>query len=169
MKNKIKSLCIAVLVISDTRSLEEDTSGKILIEGIKKEGHTLTDYALVKDNISEIQNKVKEYFDNPKIQVVLSTGGTGLRSKDLTPEAIKPLLEKEIPGFGELFRFLSYQEIGTATIQSRTFAGLAKKTLIFALPGSTSACRDAWEKILKEQLDIETKPCNFASDLASRL
>ena len=155
------ALNIAVLTISDTRDLGNDLSGQILVDLLSKAGHKLAKRCLLKDENETIQSKLREWIDDPKIQVILSTGGTGISPRDTTPEAFSAVWEKEIPGFGELFRILSYESIGPATIQSRACAGIAKGTLLFALPGSPSACQEAWEKIIEAQLDIASRPCNF--------
>lgn len=154
-------LAIAVLTVSDTRTLANDSSGDYLVEALQSAGHTLADRALLKDDRYLLRAKVSAWIADPAVQAVLVTGGTGLTGRDITPEALMPLLDKQIEGFGELFRHVSYGEIGTSTLQSRAFAGLANGTLIFGLPGSTNACRTAWEKILCEQLDARHGPCNF--------
>ena len=155
-------LNIAVLTVSDTRSSENDTSGQYLVDSLLQDSHKLAARDLVKDNIYAIRAVVSQWIADDEIQAVLITGGTGFSARDNTPEAISPLIEKEIRGFGELFRSISYAEIGTSTVQSRALAGLVNNTLIFCLPGSTGACRTGWEKILREQLDIKNRPCNFA-------
>lgn len=155
-------LNIAVLTVSDTRSSDNDTSGQYLVDALLQAGHELAARDLVKDNIYAIRAVVSQWIADAKVQVVLITGGTGFSARDNTPEAIYPLIEKEINGFGELFRAISFVEIGTSTVQSRALAGLVNNTLIFCLPGSTGACRTGWEKILREQLDINNSPCNFA-------
>lgn len=155
-------LSIAVLTVSDTRTLETDTSGQYLVDSLTEEGHSLVDRDLVVDDIYGLRAVVSRWIADPDVEIILMTGGTGFTPRDSTPEAIRPLFDKEIPGFGELFRSRSLQDIGTATVQSRAVAGLANKTLIFCMPGSTGACKTAWEGILKEQLDIEFRPCNFA-------
>jgi molybdenum cofactor biosynthesis protein B len=155
-------LNISVLTVSDTRSREDDTSGQYLVDALLKSGHKLVARELVKDNIYAIRAVVSQWIADDEVQVVLTTGGTGFSARDNTPEAISLLIEKEINGFGELFRSVSYLEIGTSTVQSRALAGLVNNTLIFCLPGSTGACRTGWEKILREQLDINNSPCNFA-------
>ena len=159
---------IAVLTVSDTRSLEEDKSGDLLSDRIKGAGHTLQTRDLVKDNKSEIIKKLNDWISPPEIDVVIATGGTGLTGRDVTPEAFKSVFEKEIPGFGEIFRVMSYEKIGTSTIQSRAIAGVSRGTYLFALPGSPSACRDAWDEILIHQLDYRFKPCNLV-ELMPRL
>jgi molybdenum cofactor biosynthesis protein B len=159
---------IAVLTVSDTRGLAEDRSGDILVARLTGAGHELAARALVKDEVAEIQAALRGWIDDPAVEVVLTTGGTGVTGRDVTPEAVEALYDKPIPGFGELFRWLSYQTIGTSTIQSRATGGVAKGTYIFALPGSTGACKDAWDKILKDQLDYRFLPCNFV-ELLPRL
>lgn len=154
-------LNIAVLTVSDTRTVESDTSGLFLKEAAIAEGHQVDFHEIVKDDQAMIREQVKSWIADSNVQVVLLTGGTGFAPRDVTPEAIEPLFERAIPGFGELFRMISYKEIGTSTIQSRALAGIANHTLIFAMPGSTGACRTAWNMILKEQLDSTHRPCNF--------
>jgi molybdenum cofactor biosynthesis protein B len=151
----------AVLTVSDSRGLAEDRSGPVLVDRLRAAGHELADRAVVPDEVAAIQAVVRRWIADPAIDVVLSTGGTGLTGRDVTPEAIEALYDKAIPGFGELFRFLSYAKIGTSTIQSRATAGVAGGTYLFALPGSPSACRDAWDDILVHQLDARYRPCNF--------
>lgn len=152
---------IAVLTISDTRSLAEDRSGDTLVERLTGAGHILAARAIVTDEQPAIVDQATAWIADPAIDVVLATGGTGITRRDVTPEAFRSLFEKEIDGFGELFRWLSYAKIGTSTIQSRAVGGIAGRTLLFALPGSPSACRDAWDDILKTQLDSRFRPCNF--------
>jgi len=159
---------IAVLTVSDTRTEETDRSGGLLVEKLLAAGHTLAEKKIVRDETDAIVAQLQTWIANPEIEVVLATGGTGVTGRDVTPEAFHQVYEKEIPGFGEIFRMLSYQTIATSTIQSRATAGVAKGTYLFALPGSTGACRDAWEGILEAQLDIRHKPCNFA-ELLPRL
>lgn len=155
-------LAIAVLTVSDTRTLETDTSGQYLVDSLVAEGHTLADRELVIDDIYGLRAIVSKWIADPKVEIVLVTGGTGFTARDSTPEALTPLFDKKIPGFGELFRSFSLVDIGTATVQSRATAGLANNTLVFCMPGSTGACKTAWESILKEQLNIDFRPCNFA-------
>lgn len=152
---------IAILTVSDTRTLESDKSGDLLKARIEAHGHRVVARSIVKDEIEVIQMEVKQWIESSNIDVVISTGGTGLTGRDVTPEAFKEIFEKEIEGFGELFRWLSFKKIGTSTIQSRAVAGVAGGTYIFALPGSTGACKDAWDEILQYQLDIRFRPCNF--------
>lgn len=159
---------IAVLTVSDTRTLEDDRSGETLGARIVSAGHELTERAIIQDDLEAIELKLRDWIDRPDIDVVISTGGTGVTGRDVTPEAFHKIFEKEIVGFGELFRTLSYKKIGTSTIQSRATAGVAGGTYLFALPGSTGACRDAWDDILVHQLDARHKPCNFA-ELLPRL
>jgi len=155
------ALNCAVLTVSDSRSLAQDTSGALLIELLSADGHRLADRALVKDDRFLIRAVISRWIAEPAIDVILTTGGTGFTGRDSTPEAIAPLLEKVIDGFGELFRQLSYEEIGTSTIQSRALGGLSNSTLVFCMPGSKNACRTAWTRILRNQLDVNFKPCNF--------
>ncbi len=159
---------IAVLTVSDTRTEETDKSGATLVERLTGAGHELAAKIIVRDECDDIVRQLREWIDDPAIDVVIATGGTGVTGRDVTPEAFQEVVEKEIPGFGELFRMLSFQKIGTSTIQSRATAGVANGTYLFALPGSTGACRDAWDDILQAQLDIRQKPCNFV-ELMDRL
>jgi molybdenum cofactor biosynthesis protein B len=158
-------LAIAVLTVSDTRSFDNDTSGDYLTNALKIAGHQLAERALVKDDIYQIRATVSQWIADEGVQVVLITGGTGFTERDSTPEAVTPLLDKLIEGFGELFRQISWAEIGTSTIQSRAVAGLANRTLVCCLPGSTGACRTGWEQILAKQLDARQGPCNFVPHL----
>ena len=151
----------AVLTVSDSRTLQTDTSGALLAEFIGESPHELGDRRLLPDDRYQLRALVSQWIADPDIHVILTTGGTGFTGRDSTPEALQPLFDKTIDGFGELFRQLSYEEIGTSTIQSRAVAGLANSTLIFAMPGSTGAVRTGWEKILRNQLDITHRPCNF--------
>ena len=159
---------IAVLTVSDSRTAETDTSGQTLAERIEKAGHRLAARNIVPDTIDAIQDQLKEWIADPEIDAVITTGGTGVTGRDITPEAFAGIVEKEIPGFGELFRILSYQKIKTSTIQSRATAGVAGGTYLFAFPGSPGACRDAWDDILVHQLDNRNAPCNFV-ELMPRL
>lgn len=159
---------IAVLTVSDSRSLEEDRSGQTLVERIEKAGHVVAAREIVRDEIALIVEKLKVWIADPGVDAVISTGGTGVTGRDVTPEAFREVFEKEIPGFGELFRWISYQKIKTSTIQSRAVAGVAGGTYLFALPGSPGACKDAWDEILVQQLDARFKPCNFV-ELMPRL
>ncbi|GHE44189.1 molybdenum cofactor biosynthesis protein B [Vulcaniibacterium thermophilum] len=156
-------LRIAVLTVSDTRTLPEDTSGDYLVHALAEDGHILHERVLLPDDKYRLRAQVSLWIADPHVDGILVTGGTGFTGRDSTPEALLPLLDKEMPGFGELFRMLSYEEIGTSTVQSRAFAGLANATFVFALPGSTSACRTAWERIIRAQLDARTRPCNLAA------
>ena len=156
-------LSLTVLTVSDTRTRENDTSGDYLAEAIATAGHRVADRAILRDDIYQLRARVSAWIADESIDGILVTGGTGFTGRDSTPEALRPLLDKEMPGFGELFRVLSFDEIGTSTLQSRAFAGLANGTFVFALPGSTSACRTAWEKLIRAQLDATTKPCNLAN------
>ncbi len=155
-------LTIAILTISDTRTLKEDTSGALLEELATADGHQVVARNLVRDDIYAVRAVVSAWIADEAVAVIVTTGGTGFTGRDSTPEALKPLFDKHIDGFGELFRQISYDEIGSSTIQSRAVGGLANATLIFALPGSSNAVRTGWEKILRSQLDINNKPCNFA-------
>ena len=152
---------IAVLTVSDTRSLSDDKSGDTLVARIEEAGHVLATRTIVKDDIEAIRLTVKRWIHDPQIDVVITTGGTGFTGRDVTPEALEPLFEKRMDGFSEVFHRISYDKIGTSTIQSRATAGVAKATFIFALPGSPGACRDAWDGIFKAQLDYRHMPCNF--------
>lgn len=152
---------IAVLTMSDTRSLAEDKSGNTLAQMIEEAGHVVGDRALVKDDIPAIRGKVESWIADPAIDVVITTGGTGFTGRDVTPEAVKPLFEKEIDGFSAIFHMISYQKVETSTIQSRACGGVARGTYIFCLPGSPGACKDAWNGILKWQLDNRHRPCNL--------
>ena len=159
---------IAVLTISDTRSEADDKSGNVLVERIKEAGHHLADRAIVKDNVQAITAKLREWIANADIDCVIATGGTGLTGRDVTPEAFRSVYEKEIEGFGELFRKLSFEKIATSTIQSRATGGVANGTFLFALPGSPGACKDGRDGILRHQLDSRMRPCNFV-ELMPRL
>ncbi|HGM6988078.1 molybdenum cofactor biosynthesis protein B [Serratia marcescens] len=156
---------IAILTVSDSRGAAEDTSGQYLQDAAQEAGHQVVDRAIVKDDIYQIRARVSAWIADDNVQAVLITGGTGFTARDNTPEALLPLFDREVEGFGELFRMVSYEEIGTATIQSRALAGLANRTVIFAMPGSTRACRTAWERIIEEQLDARHRPCNFQPHL----
>jgi molybdopterin adenylyltransferase len=159
---------IAVLTVSDTRTLADDKSGQTLVDMIERDGHKIADRAIVKDDIAAIVARLKAWIANPEIDVVISTGGTGVTGRDVTPEAFEQVFEKKIEGFGELFRWISFQKVGTSTIQSRAVGGVAHGTYLFALPGSPSACRDGWDEILKHQLDNRFRPCNL-TELMPRL
>ena len=159
---------IAVMTVSDTRTEADDKSGDTLVERLQGAGHNLAARAIVKDDQDAIVAQLRAWIDDPDIDTVLATGGSGVTGRDVTPEAFHAVYEKEVAGFGELFRMLSYEKIGTSTIQSRATAGVANGTYLFALPGSTGACKDAWDDILVYQLDIRHKPCNFV-ELIPRL
>jgi molybdenum cofactor biosynthesis protein B len=159
---------IAILTVSDTRTLETDKSGRTLQELAEADGHQVVAREIVKDTVEAITAKLRAWIAEPGIDVVISTGGTGLTGRDVTPEAFKAVMEKEIEGLGALFRCISYQHIGTSTMQSRAIGGLADGTYLFALPGSPGACRDGWREILKAQLDYRHKPCNLV-ELMPRL
>ena len=158
-------LRISVLVVSDTRTEETDTSGKIFAERLTEDGHSLAEKCIVPDDIYQIRAVLSRWIVDPAVDIILTTGGTGLTGRDGTPEAVIPLFDKVIEGFGEMFRQISYDEISTSTIQSRVTAGVANGTYIFCLPGSSGACRTGWDKILSTQLDIRSRPCNFAEML----
>ncbi len=162
-------LTIAVLTISDTRDEESDRSGAYLVEAIEAAGHRVATKVIEKDDLYKIRARVAGWIAEERIQVIVSTGGTGFSRRDVTPEAILPLLDKEIPGFGELFRAYSIEQVGASTIQSRALGGLANDTFVFALPGSLNACKMGWEKILRNQLDFTHKPCNFVELMPSLL
>ena len=159
---------IAVLTVSDSRALAQDKSGDTLVARIEAAGHILADRAIVKDDVGLITAKLHGWIDDPEVDCVITTGGTGVTGRDVTPEALQMVWDKEIPGFGELFRWLSYAKIGTSTIQSRATACVARGTYIFALPGSTGAVKDGWDDILVHQLDSRFTPCNFV-ELMPRL
>ncbi|VAW73359.1 Molybdenum cofactor biosynthesis protein MoaB [hydrothermal vent metagenome] len=163
-----KPLTIAVLTVSDTRTEENDTSGKTLVERLLKAGHQSADKRIVKDDIYQLRATVSGWIADPGVDVVITTGGTGITGRDGTPEAIEILLDKKLDGFGEMFRMISWEEIGTSTIQSRALGGVANGTLVFCVPGSSGACRTAWDKLIQPQLDFRTRPCNFV-ELIPRL
>jgi molybdenum cofactor biosynthesis protein B len=154
-------LNVAVLTISDTRTEETDKSGNVLISRLQKAGHTLHEKIIVPDDVHQIRAAVANWCRDEAVQVILTSGGTGVTGRDGTPEAVKPLLDKEISGFGELFRVLSYEEIGTSSLQSRAIAGVSNGTYLFCLPGSPGACATAWDKLIQHQLDYRTRPCNL--------
>ena len=162
---EFQPLHIAVLTVSDTRDLASDSSGQLLVNALSAAGHQLADRALVKDDIYQIRAVLSQWIASDHIQAVLITGGTGFTGRDTTPEAVKPLLDKEVEGFGELFRQVSYTEIGTSTIQSRALAGLANRTILFCLPGSNNACLTGWTQIIAPQLDARTRLCSFVMHL----
>jgi len=155
-------LNIAVLTVSDTRTYENDTSGQFLCDALTEAGHNLAKRHIEKDDMYQLRAVVSAWIADPEVEVVLTTGGTGFTTRDSTPEALTPLFDVHITGFGELFRQLSFDEIGPSTVQSRAFAGMANDTLVFSMPGSTGACRTGWNGILLSQLDIDNRPCNFA-------
>ena len=165
---KFKPLRVAVLTVSDTRNEATDKSGALLVERLRAAGHTLAAKAIVRDDIYAIRAIVSGWIADPKVEVVVTTGGTGITGRDGTPEAIAVLLDKEIDGFGELFRTISYEEIGPSSLQSRCLAGVANATYVFCLPGSSNACATGWDKLLAPQLDFRTRPCNLA-ELMPRL
>lgn len=165
---ELKALNIAVLVVSDSRTDKTDKSGKLLVQRLTEAGHRLHEKSIVPDDPSQVRGRVAAWCAAPDVDVVLATGGTGVTGRDGTPEAVSVLFDKEIAGFGELFRFLSYQEIGTSSLQSRALAGVAGGTYIFCLPGSAGACATAWDKIISQQLDYRTRPCNLV-ELMPRL
>ena len=159
------ALKVAVLTVSDTRTQETDTSGAFLEEALRDAGHDIADRQIVIDDVYQLRAIVSQWIADPEVEVILTTGGTGFSGRDSTPEALAPLFDKTIDGFGEVFRALSLTEIGSSTVQSRALAGLANDTVIFCMPGSTGACRTAWEGVLRDQLDSEHKPCNFVGVL----
>lgn len=161
-------LSLAVLTISDTRTEADDTSGRLLADRVREAGHRLADRRIVPDDIYQIRAAVSEWIALPEVQVILTTGGTGVTGRDGTPEAVAVLFDKVLDGFGEMFRTLSYQEIGTSTMQSRAVAGVANGTYVFCLPGSSGACRLGWDTLIRAQLDYRTRPCNLV-DLMPRL
>ena len=163
-----RPLNIAILTVSDSRTLEDDKSGNLLVERLSAAGHHLADRALVRDEPDLIAARFRQWIEDPAVDVVISTGGSGVTGRDVSPEALDAVIEKPIPGFGELFRMISFQKIGSSTVQSRATAGVAKGTYLFVLPGSPGACKDAWDEILSTQLDIRYRPCNFA-ELLPRL
>ena len=153
---------VAVLTVSDTRDKSTDTSGQLLADRITRDGHSLVGRALVKDDVAAIQAQLRRWIDDPEIDVIISTGGTGLTGRDVTPEAVRPLFDREIQGFEAVWHMTSFQTVGVSTMQSRACAGLAGGTLIFALPGSNGACKDGWDKVIRWQLDNRHRPCNLA-------
>ncbi len=168
MERSFIPLNIAVLTVSDTRTEENDTSGQSLVQSLRDAGHQLAAKAIVPDNIYQIRAQVSQWIADPAVQIILSTGGTGITGRDGTPEAVSVLLDKEIQGFGEIFRALSFTEIATSALQSRALAGVANGTYIFCLPGSSGACKTAWNSLIQHQLDYRTRPCNLV-DLMPRL
>lgn len=161
-------LAVAVMTVSDTRTEENDTSGHYLVEALESAGHSAAAKAIVADDIYQIRALLSAWIADADIDAVLITGGTGFSSRDSTPEAVAPLFDKEIDGFGEIFRALSFDEIGSSTVQSRAIAGFANNTVIFCMPGSTGACKTAWNGLIREQLDSSHRPCNFVGVLAVR-
>jgi molybdenum cofactor biosynthesis protein B len=161
-------LSIAVLTVSDTRTRETDTSGDYLVEALEAAGHQTGDRTIVPDDVYQIRAILSAWIAQPEINAVLITGGTGFSGRDSTPEAVRPLFDKDIDGFGEVFRALSYTEIGSSTVQSRALAGFANDTVIFCMPGSTGACKTAWNGLIDEQLDSRHRPCNFVGVLGVR-
>ncbi len=164
----VQPLSVAVLTVSDTRTDENDTSGHYLVDALRADRHSLAHKAIVKDDIYQIRAVVSAWIADPGIDAVIITGGTGFSGRDSTPEAVQPLFDKAIDGFGEVFRALSYEEIGSSTIQSRALAGFSNNTVLFCVPGSTGACRTAWQGLIKEQLDGTHRPCNFVGVLKVR-
>ena len=167
-KDQFLAVNIAVLTVSDSRTASDDRSGDTLVGRLEEAGHNLAARHIVKDETAAISAKFKEWADDPEIDVILATGGTGVTGRDVTPEALWAVQDKDIPGFGELFRMVSFEKIKTSTMQSRACAGVVGGTYVFALPGSPGACKDAWDEILVHQLDIRTRPCNFV-ELIPRL
>ena len=159
------ALSVAVLTVSDTRKRDSDTSGAFLEDALLAAGHVVADRQIVIDDVYQLRAIVSQWIADPKVEVILTTGGTGFSGRDSTPEALSPLFDKTIDGFGEVFRALSLKEIGSSTVQSRALAGMTNGTVIFCMPGSTGACRTAWEGVLKDQLDSEHQPCNFVGVL----
>jgi len=159
------ALKVAVLTVSDTRTPETDTSGAFLVEALQAAGHEVVNRDIVIDDVYQLRAVVSGWIADPGVEVVLTTGGTGFSGRDSTPEALAPLFDKRIEGFGEVFRALSFEEIGSSTVQSRALAGMANGTVIFCMPGSTGACRTAWEGVLRDQLDSDHRPCNFVGVL----
>jgi molybdenum cofactor biosynthesis protein B len=168
MKRAFIPVTLSVLTVSDSRSEAEDKSGKLLVERALGAGHAVSEKALCRDDIYQIRAIVSRWIADPEIQVVVTTGGTGVTGRDGTPEAIAPILDKTIDGFGEMFRMISYDEIGTSSLQSRALAGVANGTYVFVLPGSSGACATAWDRLLAQQLDYRTRPCNLV-ELMPRL
>ena len=166
--DSVQRLSVCVLTVSDTRSVEDDTSGDYLTHALHAQGHYAAARVIVRDDIYQIRATLSAWIADATINAVLITGGTGFSGRDSTPEAVRPLFDKEIDGFGEVFRALSFTEIGSSTVQSRALAGYANNTVVFCMPGSTGACRTAWEGIIREQLDSRHRPCNFVGVLGVR-
>lgn len=166
MGSLFRPLRVAVLTVSDTRDEDSDTSGKLLADRVIRDGHVLAARTMVKDDIGQIQAQVGAWIADPEVDVIVSTGGTGLTGRDVTPEAIRPLFDKAIEGFETVWHMTSFQTVGLSTMQSRACAGLAKGTLIFALPGSNGACKDGWDRVIRWQLDSRHRPCNLAELIA---
>jgi molybdenum cofactor biosynthesis protein B len=167
-KRELIPVNVAVMTVSDSRTEETDTSGAALVDRLTEAGHKLAEKCIVPDDIYKLRERVSRWIANDEINAIITTGGTGMTGRDITPEAVRPLLDKEIEGIGELFRLVSYEEIGTSTVASRAFGGVANATFIFCLPGSTGACRTGWDKIIGPQLDYRNKPCNMV-ELMPRL
>jgi molybdenum cofactor biosynthesis protein B len=157
-----RPLRVAVMTVSDTRDEESDTSGKLLADRVTRDGHVLAGRAMVKDDVGAIQAQMKSWIADPGVEIIVSTGGTGLTGRDVTPEAVRPLFDKTIEGFEMVWHMISFQSVGLSTMQSRACAGLANGTLIFCLPGSNGACKDGWDKLIRWQLDSRHRPCNLA-------
>ena len=164
-----ETLNVAVLTVSDTRAMDNDTSGQFLETSLLESGHTLADRTIVIDDVYQIRARLSAWIADATVNAVLVTGGTGFSGRDSTPEAVSPLFDKTIEGFGEVFRALSFDEIGSSTIQSRAIAGLANRTAIFCMPGSTGACKTAWNGLIRDQLDAAHRPCNFVQVLSGDL
>jgi len=164
-KSPFIPLSIAVLTVSDTRDESTDTSGKTLVDRVTQAGHNLADKQIVKDDVYQLRAIVSKWIADDSIHAIITTGGTGFTERDNTPEALLPLFDKNVEGFGEIFRAISLTEIGTSTIQSRAFGGIANKTVVLCVPGSTNACKTAWDKLIAEQLDASHRPCNFVPHL----
>ena len=168
MQREFIAVSICVLTISDTRTEEQDKSGKLIVSRAKNCGHNVIEKSICRDDIYQIRSVISNWVADSSIQVIISTGGTGVTGRDGTPEAVSPLLDKTIVGFGEMFRMISYDEIGTSSLQSRAIAGVANGTYIFCLPGSSGACATAWDTLIEKQLDFRTRPCNLV-ELMPRL
>lgn len=160
-----KPLNIAILTVSDTRDESNDTSGQTLVERVLAAGHHVVEKVIVKDDVYQLRAVVSNWIADDNVQAVVTTGGTGFTARDNTPEALSILFDKQVEGFGEVFRYISLKEIGTSTVQSRALAGMSNGTVIFCLPGSTNACKTGWDKVIKEQLDASHRPCNFVPHL----